>query len=108
VTLGQSFHWTDKGTIVDIIDASLEPRGTMLLIHHDPSSPAPQVDEPRHPLIPRALIATTRSSATSRMGSRRRTPTASGMRCSSRQHTATGLFWDWPGDTEVLIARKRA
>ena len=25
-----------------------------------------------------------------------------------RQHTDSGLFWDWPGDTEVLIARKRA
>jgi SAM-dependent methyltransferase len=24
-----------------------------------------------------------------------------------RSYTDTGLFWDWPGDTEVLIARRR-
>lgn len=24
-----------------------------------------------------------------------------------RRHTGTGRFWQWPGDTEVLIARKK-
>jgi hypothetical protein len=24
-----------------------------------------------------------------------------------RAHTDKGFFWEWPGDTEVLIARKR-
>jgi hypothetical protein len=23
-------------------------------------------------------------------------------------HSPSGLFWDWPGDTEILLARKRA
>ncbi len=28
------------------------------------------------------------------------------LRALLRKHSSTGLFWDWPGDTEILIARK--
>lgn len=163
VTLAQSFHWTDKAAVVDIVHASLEPGGAMVLIHHDPSSPAPQVGRPPHPPIPHAVIndalvrylgrgksppdpnrerhevflARTRFGAPQRLVLPGRTdlvrtvddvidaylatsfaaPDLFGDRLDEfraeladalRQHTDTGLFWEWPGDTEVLIARKRA
>jgi hypothetical protein len=25
-----------------------------------------------------------------------------------RAHSASGLFWDWPGDTEIVVANKPA
>jgi ubiquinone/menaquinone biosynthesis C-methylase UbiE len=28
------------------------------------------------------------------------------LRCFLHQHSATGLFWEWPGDTELVIATK--
>jgi len=162
VSLAQSFHWTDKVAVVEIVHASLEPGGAMLLIHHDPSSPAPQVGRPPHPPIPHAVIndalvrylgrgksppdphrerhevflARTRFGAPQRLVLPGRTdlvrtvddaidaylatsfaaPDLFGERLGEfraelthalRQHTDTGLFWEWPGDTEVLIARKR-
>ncbi len=163
VTLAQSFHWTDREAVVDIIDAGLEPSGALLLIHHDRSSPAPQVGQPPHPVIPHAVIndalvrylgrgksppdpnrerhevflARTCFGAPQRLVLPGRTdlvrtveevidaylatsfaaPDLFGDRLDEfradlahalRQHTETGLFWEWPGDTEVLIARKRA
>ena len=51
--------------------------------------------------------------ATSRWPSRRRTSSATGSATSSascasssRARSPDGLFWDWPGDTEIVIARK--
>ncbi len=31
----------------------------------------------------------------------------SALRDDLKAHTSSGLFWDWPGDTEILIARRR-
>ncbi len=162
VTLAQSFHWTDKEAVVEIVYAILEAAGAMVLIHDDASSPAPEVSRPPHAPIPHAVIddalvrylgrgkpppdpnrerheaflARTRFGAPQRVLLPGRTdlvrtaddvidaylatsfaaPDLFGDRLDEfraevaaalRQHTDTGLFWEWPGDTEVLIARKR-
>ncbi len=169
VTLAQSFHWTDREAVAEVVYEILVPGGAMILIHHEasrglePSSPVPQVRRPPHPPIPHALIddalvrylgrgksppdpgreryevflARTRFGAPERLLLPGRTdlvrtvddvidaylatsfaaPDLFGDRLDDfraeladalRQHTNTGLFWEWPGNTEVLIARKRS
>ncbi len=68
VTLAQSFHWTNKDAVAEIVYDCLEPGGSMLLIHHeapslgpaDPSSIGiPDATDSygrHHPPIPHKLI----------------------------------------------------
>ena len=174
VTLAQSFHWTDKDAVAEIVYDSLESGGSMLLIHHvDPSvGPAEassigtgdQAVSPRHlhPQIPHEvidevlvrwlgrgkpardpnrepyhdLLARTRFGEPERLVLPGRTdlirtvdevidnylstsfaaPDLFGdqlpefrrdLTAILQKQTDTGRFWEWAGDTEVLIATKR-
>jgi SAM-dependent methyltransferase len=166
VTLAQSFHWTNKEQVAEIIYDILAPGGAMLLIHHDAhayESPENLPSGPPHPPIPHELIDTVlvrhlgrgKSNpdpdwepysdllARTRLGRPTRlvlpgrrdlvrtvddvvdnylstsfaAPDLFGDRLEEfrtdlastlAQHTDTGLFWEWPGNTEVLIAVKGA
>src|SRR5207253_7921420 len=59
VTLGQSFHWTDKEAVARIVYDVLEPGGAMLLIHHSlltyVTRDAPPLGPP-HPQIPHTAV----------------------------------------------------
>ena len=165
VTLGQSFHRTDKEAVARIIYDLLQPGGAMLLVHHtleiyEDNVPLP-VGGPPHPPIPHSAIDGVlerylghgRPHAdpnSERYGTLlRRTPFGApevlilpGRRDLVRSvddvidnylstsfaapelfgdrfdgfraelagvlaaHTDTGFFWEWPGDTEVLIGVK--
>jgi SAM-dependent methyltransferase len=165
VTLAQSFHWTDKEAVAEIVYDSLEPGGSMLLIHHEtpwpylperfpntahsaPPIPYSMIDEILSGYLGRGkpplqshlepygeLLARTRLGPPKRLllpgrSDLNRTvddvidgylstsfaaPDLFGDRLTEfrgelvarlHQQTLTGLFWEWPGDTEVLIATK--
>lgn len=175
VTLAQSFHWTQKDAVVEIVYDCLEPLGSMILIHHDASSFGP--GEPSsigmadataspallHPPIPhevieealvrwlgrgkpppdpnrepyRSMLARTRfgppesltlpgradlvrtvdevidgylstSFAAPDLFGDRLPDFRAELSATLSKHTTTGRFFEWPGDTEVLIATKRA
>jgi len=169
VTLAQSFHWTDKAPVAEIVYDALDEGGSMLLIHH--GAPAFAASEfatvgrtaaPPHPPIPHEvidqvlvrwlghgkplpdpdrepysdLLGRTRFRKVERLVLPGRrdlvrsidqvidkylstsfaVPELFGTRLKEfradlseelRPLTDTGSFWDWPGDTEVLIAHKR-
>jgi SAM-dependent methyltransferase len=159
VTFGQSFHRTNRLVVAEAVYQLLEPGGSLVLITHDPTRPAPPVP---HEQIRELITAFLNSPL--RSGSRlvadysverfeqtlRRTsfgtsrtvfapgrpdivrdvdgviagclsmsyssPHLLGPRLDEfvaalrellEQHSPTGLFWDWPGDTEILIATRR-
>jgi len=165
VTFGQSFHRTDRAVVAEAVHRLLEPGGSLVLISHDPTRPAPPAPAGTAP-IPheqiRELIMTFLGSEL-RSGNRRvadysverfaktleRTsfgtsrivfapgrpdiirdvdgviagclsmsyaaPHLFGPRLDEfvaalrellRHHSPTGRFWDWPGDTELLIATR--
>src|SRR5579864_7865766 len=168
VTLAQSFHWTDRQRVAEIVYEALEPKGSMLLIHHeapsfgpgDPAtvgtSAAPPHPPISHDVIDQALVrwlghgkpppdpdrepysdllARTRFQRVQRLVLPGRkdlvrtidqvidsylstsfaAPELFGMRLEEfradlseqlKGCTDTGFFWEWPGDTDVLIARK--
>ena len=161
VTLAQSFHWTDRAAVAEVVYESLIPGGAMVLIHHEPASPPPQSVRPPHPRIPHELIndalvrylgrgkqpwdpnrerhdvflKRTRFGAPARLmlpgrsdlvrtvdevidaylGTSFAAPELFGDRLDEfraelaatlHARTDTGLYWDWPGDTEILIARR--
>ncbi|MBO0682187.1 MAG: class I SAM-dependent methyltransferase [Candidatus Dormibacteraeota bacterium] len=165
ITLGQSFHRTDREAVAGILYDTLEPGGALILVHHtleifDDNPPRP-VGGPPHPPIPHPAIdamleqylgrgrppADPNSERHETM--LRRTPFGApevlilpGRRDLVRsvddvidnylstsfaapelfgerfdafradlagvlaKHTDTGFFWEWPGDTEVLIGVK--
>jgi ubiquinone/menaquinone biosynthesis C-methylase UbiE len=166
VTFGQSFHRTNRLVAAEAVHQLLEPGGSLVLISHDPTRPAPPAPAGTSP-IPheqiRALITTFLNSQL-RSGNRlvadysvepfeqtlqrtsfgtSRTVFAPGRPdiirdadgvlagCLSMSyaaphlfgprlddfvaalrellecHSSTGRFWDWPGDTEILIATRR-
>lgn len=164
VTFGQSFHWTDRERVAEMVYDSLEPDGAMALIGHTPDG-RPQPEGPGYPLIPheaiQALIAHylgPRRRAGQGFASlstekheetlaRTRFGVPRSLFCEGRDdivqdiegvlanylstsfaaphlfgdrlgcfeadfraelsaHSASGLFWDWPGDTQVLLAAK--
>ncbi len=166
VTFGQSFHRTDRVRVAEAVYDVLEPGGSMVLIFHDPSRPAPQqlLDTPPIPhdevdrLIGAYLGSERRSGARpaasyvaerfeetlarTRFGGPRvsyapgpphlvrdidgviagylsmsfAAPHLFGMRLDDfitelrdllEQRSPTGRFWDWPGDTKILIATRR-
>lgn len=164
VTFGQSFHWTDREQVAEIIYDMLEPGGALALIGHMVEG-RPQPQGPDHPPIPHEAI---RALIDRYLGPRRRAgqgfanmPSEShedvllrtrfgmprqlfcpgrpdiiqdidgvlanyfstsfaaphlfgerlanfeaDMRAELTAHSSSGLFWDWPGDTAVLIATK--
>jgi SAM-dependent methyltransferase len=164
VTFGQSFHWTDRERVAEMVYDALEPGGALALVDHAHAG-RPQPDGPGYPPIPheaiRALIAeylgprlraghgfASRPSeqheealARTRFGAPRR------LFCAGRndivqdidgvlanylstsfaaphlfgdrlerfeadfrqllgQYSESGHFWDWPGDTQILLAVK--
>jgi SAM-dependent methyltransferase len=165
VTLGQSFHRTDKEAVARIVYETLEPGGVMILVHHALNgyeAPGSLPAGPPHPPLPHAAVEEVLRRYLGRGRPPRgpnqepyaailaRTPfgdpellTLPGRRDLVRSpgdvidnylstsfaapdlfgprledfrteltevlaaHTGTGFFWEWPGDTEVLVAVKR-
>jgi SAM-dependent methyltransferase len=166
VTFGQSWHRTDRLRAAEAAYDTLEPGGSMVLIVHDPSRPAPP--QPANTsLIPhdeiRQLVRTflgtelrsgarpvafydaerfedtlartrfgpphtvyakgrpdiirdadsvianylSMSFAAPHLFGPRLAVFVNELRRLLEQHSASGRFWDWPGDTEVIIATRR-
>ena len=164
VTFGQSFHWTDRERVAEVVYDMLEPGGALALIAHAHAG-RPQPAGPGYPPIPhdtiRALIdhylgprrragqgfaappsdryedalARTRFGAPRRifcpgrpdivqdidgvlanyfstsfaaphLFGGRRAGFEADVRIALAAQSPSGLFWDWPGDTEILLARK--
>jgi SAM-dependent methyltransferase len=164
VTFGQSFHWTDREAVAEIVYDRLVPGGAIVMITHDiDARPAPE--GPGDPPIPHdqigavvarylgperrsgqglarvppdryeAALARTRfgaarevhapgraditrdidgvisgylsltTSAPHLFGDRLDEFVAE-VRALLEPRTTTGRFWDWPGDTALLIATK--
>jgi SAM-dependent methyltransferase len=164
VTFGQSFHWTDRERVAEMVYDSLEPGGAQALIGHAHAG-RPQPEGPGYPPIPHDAI---RGIIDRYLGPRRRagqgflslpsdrhedvlartrfgTPRSlfcTGLddivqnidgvlanyfstsfaaphlfgdqlsrfefdvRAALTARSPSGLFWDWPGDTQILLARK--
>ncbi|HET6876471.1 MAG TPA: class I SAM-dependent methyltransferase [Jatrophihabitans sp.] len=166
VTFGQSFHRTDRLVVAEAVHRLLEPGGSLVLISHDPSRPAPPAPagtariphEQIRELITKFLDSELRSGSrlvadysverfeqTLRRTSFGTTRTVfapgrpdivrdtdgviagclsmsyaaphlfgprldefvAALRELLDRHSPTGRFWDWPGDTEILIATRR-
>jgi SAM-dependent methyltransferase len=165
VTFGQSFHRTNRLVVIETVYQLLEPGGSLVLISHDPTRPAPPAPAGTSP-IPHGQIRdliTTFLNSELRSGNRLvadysverfehtvqrtsfgapRTVFAPGrpdiirdadgvlagclsmsyaaphlfgprldeflaaLRELLKRHSPTGRFWDWPGDTEILIATR--
>jgi hypothetical protein len=165
VTFGQSFHRTNRLAVAESVYELLEPAGSLVLITHDPTRPAPPApagtspiphDEIRNlitdflnaPLrsgnrlvadysverfeqtLQRTSFKTTRTvfapgrpdivrdvdgvvdgvlsmsyAAPHLFGSRLDEFVANLKDLLTRQ-SPTGMFWDWPGDTEIVIATR--
>ena len=165
VTFGQSFHRTDRLAVAESVYRLLEPGGSMVLISHDPSRPAPPAPAGTAPIphdqirdlvttflasplrsgtrlvadysverfeksvertsfgTPRTVFAPGRpdivrdadgvlagvlsmSYAAPHLFGRRLAEFSAALRALLERHSPTGRFWDWPGDTEILIATR--
>ena len=164
VVFAQSFHWTDREAVAEVVYDLLEPGGVLALIAHEVNG-RPKPVGPGAPPIPheaiRDLIARYLGPER-RAGQGLRTPLAErhpevhartrfgrpkvvylegrsdlvqsvedvlanvhsmsyaapplfgdrleafdvGLRALLASMSPTGTFWDWPGDTEVLLARR--
>lgn len=164
VTFGQSFHWTDRERVAEMVYDLLQPGGALALITHAQEG-RPRPEGPGEPPIPheaiRALIerylgslrragqgharqhadryedalARTRfgapqfiycrgradivqdiegvlanylsmSYAAPHLFGERLAAFEADMRALLAAHSPSGRFWDWPGDTVILLARK--
>ena len=165
VTFGQSFHWTDRERVAEVVYDLLEPGGALVLVVHTyDGHPAPTVG-PSHPPIhhdeikavirrylgdrnragqgfsnpppdryedalartrfgpPRTIFAPGRpdlvrdidgvvagflsmSFAAPHLFGDRLGAFESDLRALLAARSPTGSFWDWPGDTEILLAAK--
>ena len=166
VTFGQSFHWTDRERVAEVVYDMLEPGGALALIAHvhagrpQPSGPGepPIPHDAIHALIERYLGPGRRAGqgfaampadrhedalARTRFGRPRRIFCAgrpdivqdidgvlanyfstsfaaphlfgdqrarfeADLRAELAARSPRGRFWDWPGDTEILLANKPA
>ena len=165
VTFGQSFHRTNRLEVAEGVYRLLEPGGSMVLISHDPSRPAPEAPDGTatipHEQIrelvttflhsplrsgtrlvadysverfdktvertsfgrPRTVFAPGRpdivrdadgvlagvlsmSYAAPHLFGGRLEEFSAALRALLARHSPTGRFWDWPGDTEILIATR--
>jgi SAM-dependent methyltransferase len=166
VTFGQSFHRTNRLAVAEIVYQLLEPGGSLVLIGHDPTRPAPPPPAGTSPIPHEQIreLVTAFLNSELRSGSRLvadysvepfaetltrtsfgapRTVFAPGrpdivrdvdgviagclsmsyaaphffgprldeftaaLRELLERHSPTGRFWDWPGDTEIVIASRR-
>lgn len=164
VTFGQSFHWTDRERVAEMVYDLLAPGGALALVGHEHEG-RPRPAGPGEPLIPHdaihALIerylgprrragqgyvswsterfedtlARTRFGAPRAIFCRGRADIVqdsdgvlanflsmsfaaphlfgdrlddfvADMRALLAAHSPSGRFWDWPGDTVILLARK--
>ena len=164
VTFGQSFHWTDRERVAEMVYDLLDPGGAIALIAHDHAG-RPRPEGPGYPPIPhdaiRALVDRylgprlragqgfsapppdryEDALARTRFGTPRQiycpgrgdivrdvdgvlanylsmsfcAPHLFGdrldqfeadIRAELARHSPSGLFWDWPGDTAIVLARK--
>lgn len=165
VTFGQSFHRTDRLAVAEAVYQLLERGGSLVLIGHDPTRPAPPAPAGTAPIPHEQIreLITTFLNSELRSGNRLvadysverfertlertsfgtpRTVFAPGrpdiirdvdgvvagclsmsyaaphlfgprldefitaLRDLLERHSPTGRFWDWPGDTEILIATR--
>ncbi len=165
ISFGQSFHRTNRLVVAETVYQLLEPGGSLVLISHDPSRPAPPARAGTSPIPHEQIreLITTFLNSKLRSGNRLvadysaegfeqtlqrtsfgtpRTVFAAGRPdiirdadgvlagCLSMSyaaphlfgprldefiaapgellepHSPTGRFWDWPGDTEILIATR--
>lgn len=165
VTFGQSFHRTDRIAVAEAVYRLLVPGGSLVLISHDPSRPAPPAPAGTAPIPHEQIreLITTFLDSPLRSGTRlvadysverfeqtlRRTSFGTSrslfapgrpdiirdadgviagclsmsyaaphlfgarldefvaaLRALLERHCPTGRFWDWPGDTELLIATR--
>lgn len=166
VTFGQSFHRTNRLVVAETVYELLEPGGSLVLISHDPTRPAPPAPSGTSPIPHEQIreLITTFLNSELRSGNRLvadysverfeqtlertsfgtpRTVLAPGrpdiirdaddvlagclsmsyaaphlfgprldeflgaLREILERHSPTRRFWDWPGDTEILIATRR-
>ncbi len=89
VTFGQSFHRTDRLAVAEAVYDLLEPGGALVLVVHDPDHAALSMSYAAPHLFGDQLDGF--------IGELRALLAAS---------TTTGRFWDWPGDTAAIIARR--
>ena len=164
VTFGQSFHWTDRERVAEVVYDILEPGGVLALLNNATEG-RPKPEGPGQPPIPHEAI---RAIIERYLGARRRagqgfatwseerhehilartrfgTPRTlyapgrpdivrnidevlanyfsmsyaaphlfgdmraqfeADVRAELALHSPSGLFWDWPGDKEILLADK--
>ena len=166
VTFGQSFHRTNRLVVAEAVYQLLEPGGSLVLISHDPTRPAPPAPAGTSPIpheqirelittflnselrsgnrlvadysverfehtLPRTSFGTSRtvfapgrpdiirdadgvlagclsmSYAAPHLFGPRLDEFITALRELLQRHSPTGRFWDWPGDTEILIATHR-
>jgi SAM-dependent methyltransferase len=91
VTFGQSFHWTDERQVAETVYDMLEPGGALALIVHTVTGRSGYFSL---------------SSAAPHLFGDRLNDFAGEVRSLLAKRSAEGVFWDWPGDTEVVMARK--
>ena len=165
VAFGQSFHWTDRERVAEIVYDLLDPGGAVALISHRVAG-RPTPPDPGHPAIPHDVV---RGLIDEYLGTQRRAgrglatasaepyadalartrfgpPTAlyapgrpdivvsiddvlanyhsmsyaaphlfgaalddfdAALTGALTARSPSGRFWDWPGDTEILVARRR-
>jgi SAM-dependent methyltransferase len=164
-TFGQSFHRTDRPAVAEIVHQLLEPGGSLVLISHDPTRPAPPAPADAAPIpheqirelvtaflqselrsgnrlvadysverfeqtLARTSFRTSRtvfaagrpdiirdvddviagclsmSYAAPHLFGERLDDFVAALRELLERHSPNGRFWDWPGDTELVIATR--
>lgn len=164
VTFGQSFHWTDRERVAELVYELLQPGGALALVAHEVAG-RPQPTGPGYPPIPHDAIGALierylgprrragqgfavppadryeDALARTRFGTPRRMFCAgrpdivqdidgvlanyfstsfaaphlfgdqrgrfeADLRAELAARSPSGKFWDWPGDTVILLARK--
>ncbi len=165
VTFGQSFHRTNRGVVAEAVYHLLEPGGSLVLISHDPTRPAPPAPPGTSPIphdqirelittslhselrsgrrlvanysvepfeqtlertsfgAPRTVFAPGRpdiirdvdevvagclsmSYAAPHLFGPRLAEFTAALRELLWRHSPNGRFWDWPGDTQIVIAAR--
>ena len=110
VTFGQSFHWTDEQRVAETVYDMLAPGGVLALIVHTvagrPRPPDPGVPPIPHDEIKALVEKYLGSSSVPHLYGDRLDDFAGEVRALLADRSADGVFWDWPGDTEIVMARK--
>ncbi len=112
VTFGQSFYWTDEVRVAEAIYDMVEPGGSLQDALASTRFGAPRVIfAPGIPDLMRDIESVVSgyfsiSYAAPHLFGDRVEEFADEVRELLRQRSPEGVFWDWPGDTEVMLARK--